>query len=194
MGTARKYTVIDRATGKIDRSIFSEQAVYDDEIEKIFGRAWLMIGHDSLVPAANDFFHTYMGEDPIILTRDREGRLHALLNMCRHRGNRVCRVDDGNAKRFMCTYHGWTYRNDGALEHVPGESEAYYDALDRHVEREPPAVPRVPRGDDARGDQVCKLDRRQASNGAGTMFEQDDVDDGRQVTAASTSNVGRRHP
>ena len=33
------------------------------------------------------------------------------------------------ANRFMCTYHGWTYRNDGALDHVPGKSEAYYDAL-----------------------------------------------------------------
>ena len=51
------------------------------------------------MPAADDFFHTYMGEDPVILTRDGEGRLHALLNMCRQRGNRVCRVDDGNAKR-----------------------------------------------------------------------------------------------
>jgi len=131
MGTTRKYGVIDTATGKIDRRIFSEQRVYDDEMEKIFGRAWLMIGHESLVPGLDDFFHTYMGEDPVILTRDGEGRLHALLNMCRHRGNRVCRVDDGNAKRFMCTYHGWTYRNDGVLEHVPGESEAYYDALDR---------------------------------------------------------------
>jgi nitrite reductase/ring-hydroxylating ferredoxin subunit len=128
---ARKYAVIDHATGKLDRRIFSEQAIYDDEMEQIFGRAWLMIGHESLVPAADDFFHTYMGEDPVILTRDGEGRLHALLNMCRHRGNRVVRCDDGNAKRFMCTYHGWTYRNDGPLEYVPGESEAYYDALDR---------------------------------------------------------------
>jgi phenylpropionate dioxygenase-like ring-hydroxylating dioxygenase large terminal subunit len=74
-----------------------------------------MIGHESLVPAADDFFHTYMGEDPVILTRDGGGRLHAHLNMCRHRGNRVVRCDDGNAKRFMCTYHGRTYRNDGAL-------------------------------------------------------------------------------
>ena len=131
MGAARKYVVIDPATGKLDRRIFSEQAIYDDEMERIFGRAWLMIGHESLVPAVDDFFHTYMGEDPVILTRDGQGRLHALLNMCRHRGNRVVRCDDGNAKRFMCTYHGWTYRNDGALEHVPGESEAYYDALDR---------------------------------------------------------------
>ena len=91
MGAARKYAVIDPATGKLDRRIFSDQAVYDDEMEKIFGRAWLMIGHESLVPAVDDFFHTYMGEDPVILTRDGEGRLHALLNMCRHRGNRVVR-------------------------------------------------------------------------------------------------------
>src|SRR6516162_1963938 len=131
MGTARKYAVIDPATGKIDRSIFSEQAVYDDEMEKIFGRAWLMIGHESLVPAADDFFHTYMGEYPVILTRDGEGRLHALLNMCRHRGNRVTRADDGNAKRFMCTYHGWTFENDGRLTHIPGEQEAYYGAIDK---------------------------------------------------------------
>jgi nitrite reductase/ring-hydroxylating ferredoxin subunit len=119
--TARKYAVIDPASGKLDRRIFSEQAIYDEEMEKILGRAWLMIGHESLVPAPDDFFHTYMGEDPVILTRDGQGRLHGLLNMCRHRGNRVCRVDDGNAKRFMCTYHGWTYRNDELttrLEHV----------------------------------------------------------------------------
>ena len=131
VGSPRKYAVIDPATGKLDRRIFSDQAVYDDEMEKIFGRAWLMIGHESLVPAPDDFFHTYMGEDPVILTRDGQGRLHALLNMCRHRGNRVVRCDDGNAKRFMCTYHGWTYRNDGTLEHVPGEAEAYYGALDK---------------------------------------------------------------
>src|SRR5437762_14244296 len=51
------------------RSIFSDQAIYDQEMEKIFGRAWLMIGHESLVPEVNDFFHTYMGEDPVILDR-----------------------------------------------------------------------------------------------------------------------------
>jgi phenylpropionate dioxygenase-like ring-hydroxylating dioxygenase large terminal subunit len=113
MGATQKYSIIDPATGKIDRRIFSDQAVYDAEMEKIFGRAWLMIGHESLVPEVNDFFHTYMGEDPVILSRDGQGRLHALLNMCRHRGNRVVRCDDGNATRFMCTYHGWTYGSDG---------------------------------------------------------------------------------
>jgi phenylpropionate dioxygenase-like ring-hydroxylating dioxygenase large terminal subunit len=131
MSTAVKHAIIDRDSGKVDRRIFSDPAVYAEEMEKIFARAWLMIGHESLVPEVDDYFHTYMGEDPVILTRDRQRRLHALLNMCRHRGNRVVRCDDGKAGRFMCTYHGWTYANDGALVHVPGESEAYYDALDR---------------------------------------------------------------
>src|SRR5262245_61117838 len=130
MGVTPRYTVVDGDTGKIDRRIFSDPATYDDEMSKIFARAWLMIGHDSLVPRNNDDFHTYMGEDPVILTRDGRGGLHALLNMCRHRGNRVVRCDDGSATHFTCAYHGWTYANDGALKHVPGESEAYYDALD----------------------------------------------------------------
>src|SRR5436305_6452224 len=103
MGAARTYAAIDPATGKLDRHIFSEQTVYDAEMERIFGRARLMIGHESLVTGPDDFYHNYMGEDPVILTRDGAGRLHALLNMCRHRGNRVVPCDDGNAKRFMCT-------------------------------------------------------------------------------------------
>src|SRR5262245_52128598 len=130
MGAKKKYAVISTDTGKIDRQIFSDQAIYDEEMEKIFGRAWLMIGHETLVPRPNDFFHTYMGEDPVILTRDGRGRLHALLNMCRHRGNRVVRCDDGNARSFMCSYHGWSYANDGRLTHVPGASGGYYSARD----------------------------------------------------------------
>ena len=51
MATARHYSVIDPTTGKLDRRIFSDQSVYDDEIERVFGRAWLMIGHESQVPA-----------------------------------------------------------------------------------------------------------------------------------------------
>ena len=116
MGATQQYAIIDPQTGKIDRRIFIDQDIYDEEMAKIFGRAWLMIGYESLGPQANDFFHTYMGEDPVILTRDSQGQLHALLNMCRHRGNRVVRCDDGNARRFMCTYHGWTYANNGMLE------------------------------------------------------------------------------
>jgi len=123
--------MVDLEHGLLDRSIFSDQDIYQQELEKIFTRAWLWIGHESLVPNPNDFFCTYMGEDPVILTRDAHGTLHAMLNMCRHRGNRVVRADDGNAKNFMCTYHGWTYSSDGGkLVSVPGLQEAYYGELD----------------------------------------------------------------
>jgi len=64
----KKYNVIDLKTGKLDSRIFSDPDIYREELEKVFGRTWLMIGHESLVPKVNDFFHTYMGEDRVILT------------------------------------------------------------------------------------------------------------------------------
>ena len=129
MGTTRKYAVIDPATGKIDRRIFSEQTVYDDEMARIFGRSWLMIGHESLVPEPDDFFHTYMGEDPVLVVRQSDGSVKAFLNACSHRGMKVCRADLGNAKSFTCTYHGWTYDRSGALVGVPYEER--YRNLDK---------------------------------------------------------------
>ena len=133
MVVTRRYDIVDPERGALDRSVFGDEQTYQDELERIFGRAWLMLTHDSLIPNPNDFFLSYMGEDPVIITRDAKGGVHVFLNMCRHRGNRVVRADDGNAKNFMCTYHGWTFSNEGRLVSVPGLQEAYYGELD--VER-----------------------------------------------------------
>jgi phenylpropionate dioxygenase-like ring-hydroxylating dioxygenase large terminal subunit len=122
--------LVDNQRGLLDRSIYTREEIYQQELEHVFGRMWLFIGHDSQIPNPNDFSLTYMGEDPVILTRDAKGEVHAFLNMCMHRGNRVARADDGNAKNFMCTYHGWTYSNEGKLVSVPGLQEAYYGELD----------------------------------------------------------------
>ena len=123
--------LVDAKKGLLDRRIFADESIYQQELEQVFGRCWLFVGHESQVASNNDFVSNYMGEDPVLLTRDAKGKLHTFLNMCRHRGNRICRADQGNAQSFMCTYHGWTFATDGKLVGVPGFKEAYFEELDR---------------------------------------------------------------
>src|SRR3974390_695476 len=121
----------DGENGLVSRRIFIEPEIYQQEQERIFARCWLFLCHESQVPQPGDFFTSYMGEDPVLVGRDSSGQVHAFLNVCRHRGNRLCRADSGNAASFTCAYHGWTYRNDGRLTGVPYLKEAYHGELDR---------------------------------------------------------------
>ncbi|MSQ32774.1 MAG: aromatic ring-hydroxylating dioxygenase subunit alpha [Dehalococcoidia bacterium] len=132
MNVSTKFgSLVDRDKWILDRKMFVDEDIYQQELEQIFGRCWLFLGHESQVAKNNDFIGTRMGEDPVLLTRDAKGKVHGFLNMCRHRGNRVCRADLGNAPSFMCTYHGWTFATDGKLVGVPGYKEAYFEELDR---------------------------------------------------------------
>jgi len=122
--------VIDTKNGLVSRRAFVEQEIFDTEMEQVFGRCWLFIAHESQIPNPGDFFTSYMGVEPVIVIRDSAGKIGAFLNTCRHRGNAVCLADQGNAASFTCSYHAWTYGNDGKLIGVPNAMGAYFDKLD----------------------------------------------------------------
>jgi phenylpropionate dioxygenase-like ring-hydroxylating dioxygenase large terminal subunit len=123
--------LVDAERGLISRRIFIEPEIYEEELRQVFARCWLFLCHDSQVPHPGDFLTTYMGEDPVLVVRDSAGEVRAFLNVCRHRGNRLCRADTGNAASFTCAYHGWTYGNDGQLTGVPYLKDAYHGELQR---------------------------------------------------------------
>ncbi|HXG35923.1 MAG TPA: aromatic ring-hydroxylating dioxygenase subunit alpha [Dehalococcoidia bacterium] len=122
--------LVNTRAGMVSRRIFIEREIYKLELENIFARCWLFLCHESQIPNPGDFFSTYMGEDPVIVIRDSAGKINAFINSCRHRGMKVCRADQGNAASFTCSYHGWTYGNDGKLIGVPNFQDAYFEELD----------------------------------------------------------------
>jgi phenylpropionate dioxygenase-like ring-hydroxylating dioxygenase large terminal subunit len=116
--------------GWIPAAIYSDPEVFAAEVERVFGRAWVFLAHESEVPEPGDYVVRRVVHDSFIVVRDEHGTVRVLANVCRHRGMQVCRAERGNASHFRCTYHGWTYRNTGDLVGVPFHEEAY--GGDRH--------------------------------------------------------------
>ena len=111
--------LVDVRHGRISREVFVNDEIYRKEQENLFSRAWLFVGHETQIPNPGDFFVSRMGEESVILCRDRDKNIHVFLNSCRHRGMKVCRYDEGNTLLFTCPYRAWSYSNDGKLVGIP---------------------------------------------------------------------------
>jgi len=105
--------------GAVHRNIYLDPDLYRQEMKDIFEQTWVYIGHESEIANAGDFKTTTIGTSPIILCRDEDGKVHVLMNRCRHRGATVCQDDAGNTNAFRCEYHAWVYGIDGGLRGVP---------------------------------------------------------------------------
>jgi len=104
---------------RVHRSVYADPAIFDFEMERVFGRAWLALGHESQVKNVGDYFTTRMGREPVIVIRKSEDQIGVLINRCMHRGSMVCAEGRGNTERFVCPYHGWSYDRAGVLRAVP---------------------------------------------------------------------------
>src|SRR5687767_6175255 len=103
---------------RVHRSVYADPAIFELEMERVFGRAWLVLGHVSQVPKPGDYFTTRMGREPVIVI-NQDAQIGVLVNRCAHRGSTVCAEGRGNVERFVCPYHGWSYDRGGELRALP---------------------------------------------------------------------------
>ncbi len=116
----------DRHVYKLHRSAFTDEALFDLEMKHIFEGNWIYLAHESQIANVNDYFTTTIGRQPIVITRNKQGELNAIINACSHRGATLCRHKKGNKASFTCTFHGWTFNNSGKLLKVKDGNGAGY--------------------------------------------------------------------
>lgn len=104
---------------RVHTALYTDAAIFEEEIERIFNQTWVWVAHDSELPNKNDWITTHVGKQPVIVNRDKTGQVRVMLNRCRHRGATICERKKGNSPGFVCPYHAWTYGTDGSLKGLP---------------------------------------------------------------------------
>jgi len=104
---------------RIPYRVFSDADIYRAELDRLFlGPTWQFLALEDELPNPGDYKTTFLGETPVIVTRDKDGQIHAMLNRCAHRGNLVCLKRQGHDTALTCVYHSWSYDLQGNLKSV----------------------------------------------------------------------------
>ncbi|WP_421842197.1 Rieske 2Fe-2S domain-containing protein [Marinobacter algicola] len=140
----------ERGIYRCHRSIFTDPELFELEMKHIFEGDWVFLAHESQVAEAGDYFTVNMGRQPVIINRDKQGELHALINACAHRGAMLCRRKQGNkGGTFTCPFHGWSFNFAGKLLKAKDQKiGAYPDAFNKDGSHD---LTRVPRFESYRG-------------------------------------------
>ncbi|MFN4281583.1 MAG: aromatic ring-hydroxylating oxygenase subunit alpha [Alphaproteobacteria bacterium] len=136
--------IIDRPENnvfRVSRAAMTSHEILDLEQSQIFERCWLYVGHESEIEKRGDFKRRVAAGRPLIFVRGSDDAVRVLYNTCPHRGAQVCGADNGNAERFQCFYHGWTFNNKGDLVTLP-DSAGYGGKFNKaeHGLTSPPRV------------------------------------------------------
>ncbi|ABQ61600.1 Rieske 2Fe-2S family protein [Brucella ovis ATCC 25840] len=99
----------------LEQKFYTDPDYYKLDLENIFYKDWLFVGHDCELPKTGSYMTVQIGAYPVIIVRDAQGGIRAFHNSCRHRGSRICSAEKGTAAKLVCPYHQWTYELDGRL-------------------------------------------------------------------------------
>ncbi len=142
---------------RVHRMAYVDPQIFDLEMERIFERLWIYVGHESQVKKPGDYYLARIGRQPMMMVRDGDGDIHVLYNRCPHRGAQICTARKGNAgKLFRCSYHAWMFALDGRIDSVPAAGG--YD--DTRFDMDDPAfhLRKAPRAESYRGFWFASLD------------------------------------
>lgn len=109
----------------LPRDFYTNAEIFAEEQERIFRNNWFFAGHSIELPKSGDYMTLNVGGAPVVMVRDRDGKVHAHHNVCRHRGSIICTKETGKATRLVCPYHSWSYAHDGTLIGAPMMGEDF---------------------------------------------------------------------
>ncbi|MFK8021143.1 MAG: aromatic ring-hydroxylating dioxygenase subunit alpha [Pseudomonadales bacterium] len=120
---------------RVHKRVYIDPDVFELEMERIWGQAWIYIGHESQVPNSGDYFTANINHKvPVVMVRDKDAKVHVLHNRCGHKGAKIVEKTSGNVRgAFRCAYHGWSYRFDGTVLKIPydaGYEDTGFDVND----------------------------------------------------------------
>jgi anthranilate 1,2-dioxygenase large subunit len=120
LSLTKRYIWPDEGLRRIPDWVYTDQAIYEREIEKIFhGRTWNYVALECEIPNPGDFIRSNVGPTPVVVARAEDGSVNVFENRCAHRAAEFCRELSGNAKELVCPYHQWSYDMKGNLVGVP---------------------------------------------------------------------------
>jgi phenylpropionate dioxygenase-like ring-hydroxylating dioxygenase large terminal subunit len=141
---------------RVHRAVYTDPAIFNLEMERIWHRTWIFVGHESQVKEPGQYYATTIGRQPVILTRHSDGGIHVLYNRCAHKGALLVGDTCGKLKEFRCCYHGWRFGLDGKLIGVPLEDG--YHGTRFSLKDEAANMTRAARAESYRGFVFASLD------------------------------------
>lgn len=119
---AQLRTDLDQSLG-LPVSYYVDPAIHELDLKAIYRRNWQYVGPAESVANKGDVMVSNVGDIPVVVTRAEDGKLHAFVNVCRHRGYRVAEENKSKCRALVCKYHAWSYRLNGDLAAAPGGAE-----------------------------------------------------------------------